>query len=148
MKYGGIGLLGFVLLSLGCAGVLDPTTSELEDNLEKWHSAGIESYRFRFQRLCYCISVEALTVEVVNGEIVSATVATTGEQPHEAVADHVLTIDDFFAEIQDAIDRNAHSLTVEYHGTLGYPTEVDIDYDENVADEEMSYRAGELAELN
>jgi hypothetical protein len=89
-----------------------------------------------------------LSVEVLNGEIISATVTATGEQPHEAVADHVLTIDDIFAEIQDAMDRNAHSLTVEYHGTLGYPMEVDIDYDENVADEEMSYRASKLADLN
>jgi hypothetical protein len=132
----------------GCSGLFEPEGSELEENMEKWAESGIEDYRFRFQRLCFCISVDVFLVEVVDGEIVSATVADTGEEPHPAVVDQILTIDSIFAAIQDAMDRDAHSLSVTYHETLGYPTEVDIDYLENAIDEEMSYRASDVVELN
>lgn len=40
--------------------------------------------------------------------------------------------------------RDAHSLTAEYHPTLGYPTAVDIDYEKFAVDEEMSFRASDL----
>ncbi len=145
---GKITLVFLVFLMCGCSGLFDPTENDLEENLSKWQASGIEDYSFRFQRLCFCISVEALNVEVVDGEIVSATVAATGETPHPAVVDQVLTIDGIFAAIQDAIDRDAFSLSVTYHETLGYPTIVDIDYNEQAIDEEMSYRASEVAESN
>jgi hypothetical protein len=39
--------------------------------------------------------------------------------------------------IKDAIARNASSLTVKYDPKLGYPTQINIDYDQQMADEEL-----------
>lgn len=38
--------------------------------------------------------------------------------------------------IQDAINRKAFSLNVRYSARFGYPTQIDIDYDSQIADEE------------
>ncbi|MEH2050193.1 DUF6174 domain-containing protein [Nostoc sp.] len=39
--------------------------------------------------------------------------------------------------IQDAINRNAFSLNVRYNSKLGYPTQIDIDYNSQIANEEI-----------
>jgi hypothetical protein len=140
--------IGLVSLFAACTGLFDPTGSELEENMEKWAESGIEDYRFRFKRLCFCVFVDLVEIEVVDGEIVSVVVVETGEPPHTDIMDTFLTIDGIFAEIRDAIDRDAFSPSVTYHETLGYPTEVDIDYEENTVDEEMSYRASGVVQLN
>ena len=43
------------------------------------------------------------------------------------------------AEVQDAIDREAHRLDAEYDRGYGFPASVSIDYDEMVIDEEMAF---------
>jgi hypothetical protein len=106
--------------------------------------AGITDYTYRFQRLCFCSSFDPVILDVQDGVVVSVEDATTGVPiiPHSD--DIYLTIDGIFEAIQDAEHRNAHSLTVEYHPTLGYPTAVDIDYDLQMIDDEMSLRASDL----
>ena len=136
------------VLLAGCTSLFDPDGSELDENMDRWANSGIEDYRFRFQRLCFCVSVDPVEIDVIDGQIVSITLIETGEPPHPDLVDTYLTIDGLFAEIQDAMDRNAFSLSVSYHETLGYPTSIDIDYQANAIDEEMSYRASELVELN
>ncbi len=39
--------------------------------------------------------------------------------------------------IQDAINRKADSLSVQYASQFGYPTQIDIDYSSQIADEEV-----------
>lgn len=141
--------LALMPLTLACSGVFGPGNGEFEENLVKWRESGIDDYQFRFQRLCFCaLSVESMIVEVRDGAIVSVVDADSGEPIESGHGDFYLTVDGIFAAIRDALDRDAHELTAIYHETLGYPIEVDIDYEENAVDEEVSFRAGALVELN
>ena len=134
-------------LLLGCSNLFGPTRGEFEENLAIWEEAGIGTYRYMYQRLCFCVNTDAVTIEVRDGSITSVTLVETGEPAEAVYLDTYLTIDEIFEEIQDAIERDAHELSVTYHETFGYPTSVDIDYNENTIDEEMSYRASNLIEL-
>ena len=49
------------------------------------------------------------------------------------------TIDGLFNLIQDAYDRNAHEVQVEFDPGRGYPTRIWIDYVQMMVDEEMGF---------
>ncbi len=115
--------------------------SELRAARQKWEKAGMENYTFRFRWQCFCIqeyvSLVELTVdggEVVSGRYVEGDSALAGER----LADY-MSIDRLFDFIQEAVDRDAHSIRAEYHPDLGYPVDVYIDYDEMMADEEKGF---------
>lgn len=139
--------LGLSSLLLGCSSLFDPDSNELEDNLAVWNASGIEDYRFRYARLCFCIGDSPVIIEVGADTIVSVTEADTGDPVDPQYMDIYLTIDGVFEVIRDAIERDAFSLSVAYHETLGYPTQVAIDYIENAVDDEITYVASELVEF-
>jgi hypothetical protein len=41
-----------------------------------------------------------------------------------------------FNIVKDAIAKKSHSISVTYHPTLGYPTQINIDENAQMADEE------------
>jgi hypothetical protein len=131
-----------------CSDLHGPEQSELNANLAVWQSANIEDYQFRFQRLCYCVFIDPVIIDVRDGDIASVILADSGTVVDTTqMGGHFLTIAGLFEVIQDAIDQEAHSLTVEYHAQLGYPTSIEIDYLLNAVDEEVSFRASEVEEF-
>ena len=48
-------------------------------------------------------------------------------------------VEELFALLQDAVRRNAARIEVSYDERYGYPTELFIDYDERMADEETRF---------
>ena len=82
---------------------------------------------YEYQTICFCAGNGPWVVEVDgSGAVVQSSADTTP-----------LTIEDQFARVQDAIDRQAHSITVTFDGALGYPTHWYADYSANLADEEF-----------
>lgn len=53
-----------------------------------------------------------------------------------------MTVEDAFALIQDAIDREADRIDVTYNATYGFPTVMNLDYSIMMADEEQYYTYG------
>ena len=53
--------------------------------------------------------------------------------------DRYVTIDGLFDTIQDAIDRKASEINVNYDPEFGYPMDARLDYVENMADEEYQF---------
>jgi hypothetical protein len=49
------------------------------------------------------------------------------------------TIEGLFDLLQEGIDKNAHSISAEYHSELGYPVKASIDYEEYTIDEELGF---------
>jgi hypothetical protein len=49
------------------------------------------------------------------------------------------TVDDLLTLISEAYDRGAASVRASYDAATGQPTEVYIDYDEQMADEEVGF---------
>src|SRR5512145_322202 len=119
--------------------------SELSRNQQKWQDANITHYRFELSIGCFCVFRDQmpLTVEVRDGQIVhmaavDGTLVLDTDQNYEFYAPHA-TIDLLFAEIDAAVKDGADSVTVTYDATYGFPTEIAIDYSQELADEEMYY---------
>ena len=127
LGYRGITLM-LVAPVVACSDPLSPEQSELEQNLGLWQEVGPANYRYTFQRLCFCGEVRPVEIEVRAGAIVSVTIIETSEQLDASLFERYETVDDLFAVVQDALDRDAERLEVTYHPTLGYPTDIDVDY--------------------
>jgi hypothetical protein len=139
-----------VTAASGCGTVLgnDEYAAErerLDDARKVWATQGWDSYTFVLQRLCFCGGgTEPGEVVVQSGVRVSVTSVQTGEPIPEAWQQYYLTVPELFDFIEDAIDREAHSIDVTYATGSGYPTHIAIDYVENVIDEEMAFQASAL----
>jgi len=95
----------------------------------KWKAAKLRSYHYEARRTCFCPTTGWHTVNVRNG--------SPSKRVHADVKD-IATVPRLFRQIQRAIDRKAHDLTVTY-GTYGVPKKVSIDTYQNVIDEEQYF---------
>ena len=125
------------LLLLGaCA---SPTTpqNELDEYRSMWEAQRLTDYTFDVVRNCFCQFMGSdVRVTVKDGVITDVT-----ELASEVARDPELfrTIDGLFNLIQDAYDRNAHEVQVEFDPGRGYPTRIWIDYVQMMVDEEMGF---------
>jgi hypothetical protein len=115
-----------------------PTTPEndLAEYRAMWETQRLTDYTFDVVRICYCQFVADVRVTVEGGVITGVT-----ELASEVARDPELfrTIDGLFDLVQDAYDRNAHEVQVEFDLSRGYPTRIWIDYVQMMADEEMGF---------
>ena len=133
-----------LLVSLvGCTG---SGTNELDNAQARWEENRPSSYSFVFVRSCECIDAGREIEVSVTGDAITAARYLDDNTPVMGVAlTSLSTVDDVFLTIADAIDRDAFSLSVQYDATLGYPTNVSVDYDKQIADDEFSLRLEDLA---
>ena len=54
------------------------------------------------------------------------------------------TLGGLFDILEQAYEREADEIEARYEATLGYPVEVDIDYREHLADDEVEYRVSDF----
>jgi hypothetical protein len=120
--------------------------AELERNRERWAERGFPDYDLTLRRLCFCPPelVRPVVVAVRDGEIASVTFTETGEPVDPEFARFFPDVEGLFDLVQDAIDRDADSLVVDYDAALGYPAAISIDYEAGIADEELSFRVDSL----
>jgi hypothetical protein len=138
------------LTSCEAVGVTGPgleTREQLLSHRQLWESQGITSYRFGYRRTCYCGDVKTLEIDVANGAVAAARYADDGAPVHAIYQTTLPTIDDLFDIIEEALDQRADALRVTYHRTLGYPTEILLDYRFVVADDEFGYTVFNLVLL-
>ncbi len=111
----------------------------LQFNRRLWNQQNIANYRYTFSNGCFCIPEARgpVVIEVRNGQTTSITSVATGEPVDPQFFQKYNTIPKLFNVIQDAINRRAFSLNVRYDTRLGYPTQIDIDYESQIADEEL-----------
>jgi phage gp36-like protein len=104
-----------------------------------WSLHHLDRYSFGYQNNCFCLQAyrDPVLVQVQDATVTSV-VSRYGDPVLESVAELVPSIEEIFAVIQEAITLNVHSILVTYHEVYGYPTSVYIDYDERLADEELS----------
>lgn len=137
-------LLTVVLAACSVTGPSDER-DDLRRNRERWNAQRILSYEYVLQQSCFCPPelVRPVRVVVREGQVVSVADAERST-PLSMDRSRTLTVDELFARIQDALDRDAAEVRVQYHPELGYPTSISIDYSRRVIDEELSFTAGEL----
>ncbi|WP_392535502.1 DUF6174 domain-containing protein [Nostoc sp. C117] len=111
----------------------------LNFNRRLWNQQNISNYRYTFSNGCFC-TPEArgpVVIEVRNGKIKITSVATGKPVENPQFFENYNTIPKLFNVIQDAINRKAYNLDLEYSPKLGYPTKINIDYNSQIADEEI-----------
>ncbi len=127
--------------------------SELSRNQKKWNDANITHYRYELNIGCFCAfrSDMPLTVEVLNGEVVSMTgvdgTAITNEDPFYETFTKYATIDRLFSELEADLGGEADEVTVKYDATYGFPTDINIDFIKNAVDDELHLGASGFESL-
>jgi hypothetical protein len=77
-----------------------------------------------------------VVVEVRNNRVTSITAANTGKPVNQEYFRQYNSVPKLFNLIQNAIANKADSMSITYHPTLGYPTQINIDESAQMADEE------------
>ncbi|MEH2416560.1 DUF6174 domain-containing protein [Nostoc sp.] len=110
----------------------------LEFNRRFWNQQNISNYDYELSNSCFCIpdARGPVVIKVRNGQTSSITSVATGKAVNPQLFQNYNTIPKLFNVIQDAINRKAFSLNVRYSAKFGYPTQIDIDYNSQIADEE------------
>jgi len=111
------------------------------DALKLWQSSGINHYSFTFSEHCFCIPIGSgiIHVEVKDGVIINA-YDEFNIQPLTVVEmARLKTIDELFTVVQEAIKLPAHTINASYDKNYGFPSEVYLDYNEELADEEYGF---------
>jgi Family of unknown function (DUF6174) len=108
-------------------------------NRRLWNQQGIRNYRYTLSNSCFCIPEARgpVIIEVRNGITTSITSKETGQPVNPEFFQQYDTIPRLFNVIRNAIARRADNLDVEYDSKLGYPTQINIDYSFQIADEEV-----------
>jgi hypothetical protein len=145
-----LGVIVFMLAlqaSAGCSDPLGPEQEALDANRDRWAAAALADYRYTLREFCFCgpETLRPVVIEVRDGQVASATYEDDGTAVVEPRLGQLRTVDGLFDVVQDAIDRDAHSLDASYDPTLGYPTSAQIDYIEFAVDEEYGFAASALA---
>jgi hypothetical protein len=135
----------FPFLGCGCLPPelkYDALKAELDANRARWNAAGIRSYEYHYDRICFCPPASGV-VRVEDGQVVSARLDTGRELDASEAADFP-TVDQLFDGIQSAIDQNYASIQVEFDPTVGYPTRISIVTAFFITDAGVTETAGDL----
>lgn len=134
-----ITLILLTIILAACTGA-----SEYDQNLAKWQAVDVSHYRYDLFIGCFCPFAEdmPLTVEVLNGEIVSITSAdgspVEATDPSRGVYESYATIDRLFAELETDLSGEADEVVVTYDPTYGFPVNIAIDQIKEAIDDELS----------
>ncbi len=144
-----VALTLWLLPGLGCSDPLAPEQEALDTSRARWTASSIADYRYTLREFCFCgpETLRPVVIEVVDGQVASATYEDDGTAVVQPRLGQLRTVDGLFDVIQDAIDREAHSLEAQYDPVRGYPTSVQIDYIEFAVDEEYGFAASDLVPL-
>jgi hypothetical protein len=120
---------------------------ELNKNISRWNGKKISNiYQFTLTRTCFCTpeTTQPVRIFVSNGKLISLVAASNGSPVKPESFKNYTTVPKLFAVIDNAIQKKAANISVKYHPKFGYPTEINIDYDLRLADEELSLRVDNL----
>jgi hypothetical protein len=130
-------IAGFTRIGLGL------TQTELDMNRNLWNAQGVDDYTFFVRRSCFCLPelTRPAWVDVRNDVITNVTDAET----LQSLEVHSFpSIDDLFGELQSALDLPAYLIQAQFQASLGYPTFINIDREEILADDVTSYVVRDL----
>lgn len=108
----------------------------------KRSAQNLTSYEMTQQRSCFCIedATRTMRYNISNGSIVwDVFYHDDDSKVSDDFSEGVMSIQEAFDMIQEAIDADVDKLTVTYDNKLWYPKIVSIDRSFMIADEEMYY---------
>ena len=123
---------------------------ELSRARERWQAAHVNHYRYKLNVGCFCGFTEKmpLTIEVKEGQLVSMSYqdgSPVSAQDAPMFAQYE-TIDALFDFTEESMAR-ADEMKAEYDATYGFPSEVQIDFIKNAADDELTLSVSDFEPL-
>jgi hypothetical protein len=138
---------GCAILALAGCSPADPDSAEaLRRNMARWEARGPSSYQVVLQRsTCECLPewLVPIRLTIRNREIESVVNVESGDTVSIELY-HAMTVEELFSVVDDALDQNAHRVSVTYDAALGYPQSIFIDYDRDMVDGELHITARDL----
>lgn len=127
-----------------------PTDSSLAANLARWSGTGIDSYRYRFRWICFCVIeyVRVVEITVVRGAVVSVVDVDTGRTLDAQAVANYKTIEGLFKFVRESMDYSPAHIDVGFDPHLGYPSVAYVDYVSNIADDEQGFQAYALRPIH
>ena len=119
---------------------LDREQDRLDRAWDRFERSAPLSYTYTVRVSCECPRevTRPVTVWVDRGVTEYLLYEDDGQPVPLSYASSFPNAEQLFDAIQDAIDRGAQVIDVDYDPTFGYPTSVYIDYERSMADEELS----------
>ena len=119
---------------------------DLTNARARWARVGPDDYRYAIRRLCFCgpEAIGPVRVTVSAGEATARVYVDGGEPVPGSLAPLFPTVDGVFQILVDAFEDGAYRIDVVYDPETGVPLDVFIDYEENVADEELGFEVTEV----
>ena len=117
----------------------------VEMQYRQWSETS-QNYDVSFQQLCFCLpdNIRPMRLTVRDNEIVKAIFEDDQSEVTTDVMIDLKTIDDIFQTIINAEALPAHSVKIEYDSDNHFPTKVDIDFDDRMADDELHWQLSNL----
>lgn len=116
--------------------------SENGKSREKWKAWKIENYSINEITQCYCAGILEWELTVINGKknkVLFDETISLGSNTYDIVLKEAKTIDAVFDFIENFDLSKVAVFSVLYNQKYGYPTNVYIDYDLSVVDDEIEY---------
>jgi Family of unknown function (DUF6174) len=137
-----IGWIFLIILVAGLPACSSPERQAYEKNHTLWESQAIRHYRIHFEIGCMCpwAAMMPLTVEVLDGEIVSMVAKNGGDMSNylDTFRQHA-TIESQFVTVDSAISKRVYKLAVQYNATYGFPTSIVVDPSRMMTDDATGY---------
>jgi len=114
---------------------------ELNRARQIWNNAQIQNYSMNERISCFCGGLLEWKVFVKNGikDRVEYDDTQAFGQTYDDIFQQARTVEDVFGFIEELLGKDLASLIIEYDQVYGYPSFVSIDYNENIADDEIAY---------
>ncbi|MCK5727240.1 MAG: hypothetical protein KAH22_10485 [Thiotrichaceae bacterium] len=115
----------------------------LDKHRALWKKTNIRDYRYEFQRSCFCLHdfTKPVLIRVKNKTVVDARFKDNNKPLSNKFKDNRQTMNKMFDTIQQAINKKAYNIKVRYNSRYGYPESVTVDYNQQMADEELYLKA-------
>lgn len=128
------------------ATALGEVTTALANNKEKWALRNIKSYQYQYRESCFCLAevTQNKQVTVANGVVTEAFFLQTSDYLTTEQLTRIKTVDGLFNAIENAVNAKAYRIDVSYNIVYGYPETISIDYNKDMADDEITYYAKDL----
>ena len=142
-------LVALLFVAAQAAGAAD---GAWQTNFDRWRAANLADYEYGYQKFCECHreSPPETLVTVRAGEVVGVRHRPQGidfEVPAETRnLEFYWTVEGLFNLLESALEREAE-VRVQYHETLGYPTELYIDYDREFIGDELDLKVTRVTPL-
>ena len=133
-----------LLVLISCSSVDDITEKQRELNQARqlWQSQQVENYKWNERLSCFCAGVlewDLFVKDNLKEKVEFDEINLHQGQTYDNILEKAKTVEEAFGFIETLLSKEIASLIIEYDDQYGFPTEVNIDFDFQIADDETVY---------